>query len=125
MLRNKISCYTLALFAYAVLCNPLAAQETAKTKVQFELNPTKDQGKLGEVLPIPRPTYKPITEQDWRNVEPPERFDVKPPEGAPLFCSRCLLLPETFKSLAREQNNSANLTGHPCNSEELNSYASK
>jgi len=83
MLRNKISCYTLALFAYAVLCNPLVAQETAKTKVQFELNPTKDQGKLGEVLPIPRPTYQPITEQDWRNVDPPARFDIKPPEGAP------------------------------------------
>ena len=83
MLGNKRPCCTLVLLVSAVLCNPAAAQETAKTKVQFVPKPTKDQGKLGEVLPIPRPTYQPITEQDWRNVDPPARFDIKPPEGAP------------------------------------------
>ena len=35
------------------------------------------------VLPIPEPTYPPITELDARNVTPPPRFEVKAPEGAP------------------------------------------
>jgi arylsulfatase len=35
------------------------------------------------VLPIPEPTYPPITEIDARKAEPPPRFDVKAPKGAP------------------------------------------
>jgi arylsulfatase len=35
------------------------------------------------VLPIPEPTYPPVTELDARNVKPPPRFEVKAPEGAP------------------------------------------
>ena len=35
------------------------------------------------VLPIPEPTYPPITELDARKVTPPPRFEVKAPEGAP------------------------------------------
>jgi len=35
------------------------------------------------VLPIPEPTYPPVTELDARKVKPPPRFEVKPPEGAP------------------------------------------
>jgi arylsulfatase A-like enzyme len=35
------------------------------------------------VLPIPEPTYPPITELDARKVKPPPRFEVKAPEGAP------------------------------------------
>jgi len=35
------------------------------------------------VLPIPEPTYPPITELDVRKVTPPPRFEVKAPAGAP------------------------------------------
>jgi arylsulfatase A-like enzyme len=35
------------------------------------------------VLPIREPEYPPITELDARNVEPPPRFEVKAPKGAP------------------------------------------
>jgi len=35
------------------------------------------------VLPIPEPTYPPITELDARKVTPPPRFEVKAPDGAP------------------------------------------
>jgi hypothetical protein len=41
-------------------------------------------GKLDRtVLPIPEPTYPPITELDARKVTPPPRFGVRAPEGAP------------------------------------------
>jgi len=35
------------------------------------------------VLPIPEPTYPPITELDVRNAKAPPRFEVKAPAGAP------------------------------------------
>ena len=35
------------------------------------------------VLPIPEPTYPPITELDARKATPPPRFEVKAPAGAP------------------------------------------
>jgi arylsulfatase len=35
------------------------------------------------VLPIPEPTYPPITEIDVRKATPPPRFEVKAPAGAP------------------------------------------
>ena len=35
------------------------------------------------VLPIPEPTYPPITELDARKATPPPRFEVKAPVGAP------------------------------------------
>jgi arylsulfatase len=35
------------------------------------------------VLPVPAPTYAPITEIDARKVKAPPRFEVKPPAGAP------------------------------------------
>jgi arylsulfatase len=35
------------------------------------------------VLPIPEPSYPPITELDARKVTPPPRFEVKAPAGAP------------------------------------------
>ena len=52
-------------------------------KVRFASIPARTRGKLGEVLPIPKPVYKPTKEQDWRKVEPPLRFEAKPPKGAP------------------------------------------
>jgi arylsulfatase len=35
------------------------------------------------ILPVPEPSYPPITELDVRNATPPPRFEVKPPAGAP------------------------------------------
>ncbi len=35
------------------------------------------------VLPIPDPSYPPITQLDARNATPPPRFEVKAPSGAP------------------------------------------
>jgi arylsulfatase A-like enzyme len=35
------------------------------------------------VLPLPEPTYPPITELDARKATPPPRFEVKAPDGAP------------------------------------------
>jgi Sulfatase len=35
------------------------------------------------VLPIPDPSYSPITELDARNATPPPRFEVKAPAKAP------------------------------------------
>ena len=52
-------------------------------KVRFVPISGRTKEKLGEVLPISRPVYKPTKEQDWRKVEPPPRFEVKPPKGAP------------------------------------------
>ena len=39
--------------------------------------------RVGEVLPMRPPKRPPITEMDWRKVKTPERFEVKPPKGAP------------------------------------------
>jgi len=44
--------------------------------------PDKTGGK-GNVLPIPEPAIKPITELDARKAKAPPRFEVKPPKGAP------------------------------------------
>src|ERR1700759_294931 len=41
------------------------------------------QGLDRSVLPIPEPTYTPITELDARNATAPPRFQVKAPTGAP------------------------------------------
>ena len=53
------------------------------------------------MLPIPPPRYEPMTEQDWRRVKPPPRFEVRPPEGAPnvvivLMDQMCYADPEAF-----------------------------
>jgi arylsulfatase A-like enzyme len=44
---------------------------------------TSPTGMDRTVLPIPEPTYPPITTLDARNATPPPRFEVKAPEGAP------------------------------------------
>jgi len=53
----------------------LAAQAAATPVLAGKLDRT--------VLPIPEPTYPPITELDGRKATPPPRFEVKAPEGAP------------------------------------------
>ncbi len=58
-----------------VAAAPAAAPATAAPAPAGKLDRT--------VLPIPEPTYPPITELDARKVTPPPRFEVKAPEGAP------------------------------------------
>ncbi len=48
-------------------------------KVEFVRRPDAG-GLLGEVLPLPRPQYEPISEPDWRKVAPPPRFEPRPPD---------------------------------------------
>jgi arylsulfatase len=52
---------------------------SAVTKKETPLTPVLDR----TVLPIPEPSYPPITELDVRNAKAPPRFEVKAPEGAP------------------------------------------
>ena len=56
---------------------------TGKGKVDFIPLPDDSGYARGEVLPIPPPRYEPMTEQDWRKVNPPPRHVVTPPKGAP------------------------------------------
>ncbi|MGD0232369.1 MAG: arylsulfatase [Syntrophorhabdales bacterium] len=56
------------------------ANETKKIKETTMENTKLD---TRSVLPIPEPTYPPITEVDVRNATPPPIFQVKAPEGAP------------------------------------------
>ena len=45
-------------------------------KVDFVRIP--EERPLGDVWPFPPPRYEP----DWRNVNPPPRQEIRPPEGA-------------------------------------------
>ena len=56
---------------------------TGKGKVDFIPLPDDSVYARGEVLPIPPLRYEPMTEQDWRKVNPPPRHVVTPPKGAP------------------------------------------
>ena len=56
---------------------------TGKGKVDFIPLPDDSGYARGEVLPIPPLRYEPMTEQDWRKVNPPPRHVVTPPKGAP------------------------------------------
>src|SRR5215469_7224331 len=65
MLRNRLR----AVAAMAMLAlNVTSAQAQALDR---------------NALPIPDPTYPPITQLDARNATPPPRFEVKAPAGAP------------------------------------------
>lgn len=62
---------------------------------------TNEHYQPGEVLPFQPPQREPYTEIDYRTVEPPPRFEVKPPEGAPnvvivLMDQFCYADPSTF-----------------------------
>ena len=62
---------------------PVEGRAVSNSRVEYIQLPSASVGPLGEVLPIPRPRYQPMTEIDYRKVKPPPRFEVKPPEGAP------------------------------------------
>jgi len=63
------------LLIMALGCQKSENDTSASTQVLGELDRT--------VLPIQPPTTEAITEMDARNVEKPDRFEVKAPEGAP------------------------------------------
>jgi hypothetical protein len=62
---------------------PTAKKKKPNTKTAPARRGQAARGKLGEILPILQPKQPPITEPDWRKVQPPPRFEVKPPKGAP------------------------------------------
>ena len=63
-----------------LLISTLGCQENVKQKSAA----TQNSGEIDRtILPIQPPKTEAITEMDARNVEKPERFDVKAPEGAP------------------------------------------
>ena len=82
-MKHSIPFRVLVLLTGASLLLPMSAPVWGQAKVEFVPVPAQSTGKLGEVLPIPRPVYQPTTEPDWRKVAPPPRFEVKPPKGAP------------------------------------------
>ena len=59
--------------------------------ILFSCINSSDQGSTSDsgsgmdrtILPIQPPSIAPVTEMDARNVEKPEYFEVKAPEGAP------------------------------------------
>jgi arylsulfatase len=69
--------FVLILAATGFIAAPTLAQQppAAAAQAGAKLDRT--------VLPIPEPSYPPITELDARKATPPPRFEVKAPEGAP------------------------------------------
>ncbi len=59
----------------ALTAAPVAAQGAAPVQVVLPTDRT--------VLPIPEPTFKPITTLDARDAKAPPRFEVKAPKDAP------------------------------------------
>ncbi|HTP26264.1 MAG TPA: arylsulfatase [Anaeromyxobacteraceae bacterium] len=67
----------------ATIVFALGFQAPARAASDAETSPVDAAALDRTVLPIPEPTYPPITELDVRKVTPPPRFEVKAPEGAP------------------------------------------
>ena len=68
---------------------------------QGVINPGDNPYQYGQSLPILPPEQPPITEMDWRKVEPPPLFKLRPPKGAPnvvivLMDQSCYADPQTF-----------------------------
>lgn len=66
---------TLGVMMSSLAVSPVAAQQPASTKVIYPTDRT--------ILPIPQPQTPVITTEDARNAQPPARFEVKAPDGAP------------------------------------------
>ena len=88
-MHNARNCSALVAIVIACLAGCLAASNP------FPLEPAASASQQGTadgldrtVLPIPEPSYPPITELDVRNAKAPPRFEVKAPAGAPT-CSSC------------------------------------
>jgi len=76
-MRSKTWLTAVATGAFTAACSG-TSQPPAPAKTTDATSPTDRT-----VLPIPEPSYPPITELDVRNATPPPRFEVKPPAGAP------------------------------------------
>ena len=64
----------------------LAAAAMMVTSMGWAQQKPGAAGKLDRtVLPIPEPSYPPITELDARKAKAPPRFQVKAPAGAPTW----------------------------------------
>ncbi|WP_298534599.1 arylsulfatase [uncultured Algibacter sp.] len=72
----KTKLLTLALIGLIMSCNwPNKQSQTAVASGEYTMDRT--------VLPIQPPTHDPVTIMDARDVEKPEPFEIKAPEGAP------------------------------------------
>ena len=74
IMKTKLSILLLSL-GIMVGCNPPGEQLESKSTGDYKMDRT--------ILPIHPPSTEPITEMDARNVEKPDIFEVKAPEGAP------------------------------------------
>jgi len=71
-------------FRAAALLAVLLSISTASGSVAVESAAASPAAELDRsVLPIPEPKHAPITELDVRKAIAPQRFEVKPPKGAP------------------------------------------
>jgi len=83
MLRKHKGLVALGLLAVVIAIISSCNQQSGGGNTASNTTTAKSDGLDRTVLPIPepkRPTYK---ELDARNVKPPERWEVKAPEGAP------------------------------------------
>lgn len=77
MYRVLPACLTLAITLLAACGSPADQKQSKKTST------VGADGLDRSVLPIHEPLAPTLTELDARNATPPERFQVKAPEGAP------------------------------------------
>jgi arylsulfatase A-like enzyme len=74
-LKTGLAAAAGALLVTAACSGAKPAAQTQSAAAPFVVDRT--------VLPIPEPSYPPITELDARKATPPPRFEVKAPAGAP------------------------------------------
>jgi len=85
-MKTRWACGLLAAAVAVVLgCRdkPAPAVPAAPAAPTAQATPAPTGALDRTVLPIPEPTYPPITELDARKATPPPRFEVKAPKGAP------------------------------------------
>ncbi|MGE5362275.1 MAG: arylsulfatase [Bacteroidales bacterium] len=75
--KTWLAAAAAAAVVFTLACSGSPAPETAKATAR----PAGDIDRM--VLPIPEPTYPPVTELDARKATAPPRFEVKAPAGAP------------------------------------------
>lgn len=76
--RMSMRSFSTGIFVAAVLSAGIVLGQAPVARAQ-EKTPGLDR----TVLPIPEPSYPPVTELDVRKATAPPRFEVKAPNGAP------------------------------------------
>jgi arylsulfatase A-like enzyme len=76
-------CLGILLGTGASMLQFLAPNAAGAQAAGVQENKPKKTPDKGNILPIPEPAIKPITEVDASKAKAPPRFEVKPPKGAP------------------------------------------